>query len=128
MKTCEDCMHFEVCCYVVNNMPICDSFKDKSKFLELPCSIGDTVYEIQDIIEEDFCAECEYYMQAWPGDPDCCEITDCRKRPTECLKVKEKEATLQNILRWMLNNKTVFLAQEDALHELRRRIVNGESN
>ena len=39
--TCEDCIHFEVCCYVDRGLPICDSFKDKSKFIELPCSIGD---------------------------------------------------------------------------------------
>ena len=86
---------------------------------------------MQETIAEDFCAECEYYTPSWPGDPDCCKITDCRKRPIECLKVKEEEATLQNILLWMLNNKfgeTVFLIQEDALHELKRRIINGTSN
>lgn len=44
--TCEDCIHFEVCCYVDRFLPICDSFKDKSKFIELPCSVGDTVYTI----------------------------------------------------------------------------------
>ena len=37
--TCEDCIHFEVCCYVDRGLPICDSFKDKSKFIELPCPI-----------------------------------------------------------------------------------------
>ena len=42
--TCEDCIHFEVCCYVDRGLPICDSFKDKSKFIELPCSVGDTVF------------------------------------------------------------------------------------
>ena len=40
MKTCKDCIHFEVCCYVDMFLPICDSFKDKSKFIELPCSVG----------------------------------------------------------------------------------------
>ena len=39
MQTCKDCIHFEVCCYVDMFLPICDSFKDKSKFIELPCSI-----------------------------------------------------------------------------------------
>ena len=41
MKTCKDCIHFEVCCYVDVFLPACDSFKDKSKFIELPCAIGD---------------------------------------------------------------------------------------
>lgn len=42
--TCKDCIHFEVCCYVDRFLPICDSFKDKSKLIELPCSVGDIVY------------------------------------------------------------------------------------
>lgn len=46
MKTCKDCIHFEVCCYVDVFLPACDSFKDKSKIIELPCAIGDTVYMI----------------------------------------------------------------------------------
>lgn len=46
IKTCEDCIHFEVCCYVDKLLPPCDSFKDKSKFIELPCAIGDTVFMI----------------------------------------------------------------------------------
>ena len=41
MKICEDCIHFEVCSYVNPYLPVCDSFKDKSRFIELPCSIGD---------------------------------------------------------------------------------------
>lgn len=45
--TCEDCIHFEMCNVLpgeeatANN---CTFFKDKSKFIELPCSVGDTVY------------------------------------------------------------------------------------
>lgn len=46
MKTCKDCIHFEVCCYVDMFLPICDSFKDKSKFIEIPCSIGDEIWRI----------------------------------------------------------------------------------
>ena len=45
MKTCEDCIHFDIC-YRDILLSVCDSFKDKSKFIELPCAIGDTVYMI----------------------------------------------------------------------------------
>lgn len=46
MKICEDCIHFEVCSYVNPYLPVCDSFKDKSRFIELPCFIGDyCIYE-----------------------------------------------------------------------------------
>ncbi len=55
--TCKDCVHFEVCANVycevtaeteiknTHNKP-CFYFKDKSKYIELPCKVGDTVYEV----------------------------------------------------------------------------------
>lgn len=39
--TCKDCIHNEVCyCYLItytDNNPICCNYKDKSRFIELPC-------------------------------------------------------------------------------------------
>lgn len=69
MPTCKDCVHVEVCRDFVlstisdekekqaaekklsaleNKMNIdeCNFFKDRSKFIELPCNVGDTVYMI----------------------------------------------------------------------------------
>ena len=48
MKTCKDCIHYDICLGAFGDwLPkICDSFKDKSKFIELPCSIGDITYAI----------------------------------------------------------------------------------
>lgn len=43
MKTCEDCIHYYVC-YEGPDRSVCSLFKDKSRFIELPCSVGDTVY------------------------------------------------------------------------------------
>lgn len=47
LKTCKDCVHSDVC-HIVEMSSWweltdyrCDDFKDKSKFIELPCSIGD---------------------------------------------------------------------------------------
>ena len=44
--TCEDCLHYDICIGAFGDQlpKICDSFKDKSKFIEIPCSVGDTVY------------------------------------------------------------------------------------
>lgn len=47
MVTCKDCIHFDVCDYcemTVENPYLCDFFKDRSRFVELPCKVGDTVY------------------------------------------------------------------------------------
>lgn len=47
MPKCEKCYHYEVCReffeldFTVEN---CNTFKDKSLIVELPCKIGDTVY------------------------------------------------------------------------------------
>lgn len=58
--TCKDCMHCEICLnkrkhhIVINGFlfyfecedieKICSTFKDKSKYIKLPCKVGDTVY------------------------------------------------------------------------------------
>ena len=61
-KTCKDCIHFNDClteqqtryygkvCACSNVEKLCKYFKDKSRFVELPCKVGDTVYEFFDVI------------------------------------------------------------------------------
>lgn len=63
MARCKDCVHYEPCLEYGNILDpihgglICDDFKDRSKFVELPCKIGDTVYlklnGIAEILEGD---------------------------------------------------------------------------
>ena len=50
MSTCKDCLHYEVCQALEDNgdlpkiKPIrCGCFKDRSKFIELPCKVGDYI-------------------------------------------------------------------------------------
>lgn len=47
--TCQDCIHFDVCGYHITEMTQmtvneCPNFKPKSRFVELPCEVGQTVY------------------------------------------------------------------------------------
>lgn len=45
MASCKDCIHFVVCEEVpTKSADDCDFFKDRSRFVELPCHVGDTVY------------------------------------------------------------------------------------
>lgn len=50
MATCKDCVHFEVCREYAEGLEQlltchgCEDFKDRSRFVELPCKLGDTVY------------------------------------------------------------------------------------
>ena len=52
MKTCKDCIHYELCfdhdmlLYVDGGSESCTYFKEAAKFLECPCPIGSEVYEM----------------------------------------------------------------------------------
>ena len=55
MSTCKECLFFEACNYWLQKDNryldavegfICQHFKDRSKFIELPCKVGDTIYQI----------------------------------------------------------------------------------
>lgn len=49
MSNCKDCINYGACkCAKINASneveSWCDLFKDRSRFVELPCNMGDTVY------------------------------------------------------------------------------------
>ena len=48
--TCKDCIHYEACDFHFNLKEYppdnCTLFKDKSRFIELPCKVGTKVYVI----------------------------------------------------------------------------------
>ena len=52
-RDCKNCIHYclcnyeEICHYDIDNIKNakdCSFFKDRSRFVELPCKLGDTVY------------------------------------------------------------------------------------
>lgn len=45
MATCKDCLHVDACLESDKDL-ICRDYKDSSRFVELPCKVGDTVYII----------------------------------------------------------------------------------
>lgn len=52
--TCENCIHYDLCNALEMNgiarvHPIqCGYFNDKSRYIKLPCKVGDTLYDIYD--------------------------------------------------------------------------------
>ena len=55
MANCKDCVHAEVCKDYINAVlgdvdesqmcgDDCEFYKDRSRFVELPCKVGDTIY------------------------------------------------------------------------------------
>lgn len=45
--TCENCIHFEVCPSKDWVVRPCYFFKDRSRFVELPCKVGDLIFIIK---------------------------------------------------------------------------------
>lgn len=56
--TCKDCIHYAACMQYITfagskfaqnfdqSDILCDTFEDKSRFIETPCKVGDTVYQV----------------------------------------------------------------------------------
>ena len=45
MATCKDCIHFVVCDEVpTKSADDCDFFKDRARFPELPCKVGNIIF------------------------------------------------------------------------------------
>lgn len=106
MNQCKDCIHYEACEdwaieYGDNFFPFnnCQVFKPKSRYIELPCAVGDTVYRI--------------YTRSWVGEDkvdDFC-ITD---RGLFYYDDKSRETSCDKF------GKTVFLTKEEAEKALER--------
>ena len=50
-KTCKDCLHYKVCQYHIDEETTmttyeCDNFADSSEWVNLPCKVGDIVYQV----------------------------------------------------------------------------------
>lgn len=48
MATCKECLHVEACLESDKDL-ICRDYKDRSRFVELPCKVGDTVYLLHNV-------------------------------------------------------------------------------
>lgn len=142
MKTCENCIHYPICLDIgatrCDNFDdefsytTCTMFKDKSKLIELPCYIGDTVYKIY--YYRGACNNCDSYADFFGLDPICDEnkilfpeINDnnecvCNKHH---LKISKYNADLNWIILQLDQfGKTVFLTREEA--EKRFEELNGK--
>ena len=52
MATCKECLHVDACLESDKDL-ICRDYKDSSRFVELPCKVGDRVYYIANVNGKD---------------------------------------------------------------------------
>ena len=115
-KTCKDCIHYDVCqrldvCFKYYNVPspihlpetCSDFFKDKSRYIELPCAVGQKVYRISG----NFCGE-----KIYEGVIDQIVVKD-GKKISFYVYGHPLHFTTDDI------GKTVFLAKEEAEQALK---------
>lgn len=77
MATCKECIHFDVCDALEANgiskiyPSQCGCYKPKSRFIELPCEVGQTVYRVMG--DKRIKQPYEYKVIGiwWPADKDC---------------------------------------------------------
>ena len=111
--TCKDCIHYELCLDEAkckgeslndfNNEEIedfCRFAKPKSRYIELPCAVGDTVYIVAEVSRA--VIEC-IVLGAWVCEDNCTIITH--------------DGTIHNAS----FGKTVFLTKEEAETALKEK-------
>lgn len=114
MATCKDCAHYEACSFneklwmndSFTHLTPCDScpaFKDRSRFVELPCKPGDRVYRF-----------CGTKNNRYVGE-----------RPVHSVTLYGDGSFVILSSAYDTMGKTVFLTREEAEAELARRTANG---
>ena len=97
---------------------------NNSRFLELPCKVGDKVYRLKTLTEVGKCIGCEYYFAGGMGDSPECEKTRIGDRPPECIEIEEVTLDLKDIYFCLYMDdfgKNVFLTREEAEKALEER-------
>lgn len=134
MASCKDCVHVEVCSkknlHVAVGMNItprfkyerieqeCDDFKDCSRFVELPCKVGDKVY--LDNLHIKYADVIGIYIDAFGGVFDLRIYTNIQLANGFGYKYFiSKDYTFEDI------GKRLFLTKESAEQALKEREENG---
>ena len=123
MSSCKDCLHYGFCCLGTSGKPDyvnCKYFKDRTRFVELPCKVGDKYYRV-----EKFCTEGGYL-----DEPKLVSVSDCEYCCEECNKeyrVVEYQfnSIIQILQKEYYISKTIFLTREEAERALKERENNG---
>lgn len=122
--TCKDCIHYDICHNNFKNIDLneemtdehcCVYFKDKSRFVEFPCKAGETVYCLDDIVDNELCADCEHYYEGGMGYYPSCQKTRYGFRSAKCIEIIEIVADNDFVLKYYNEfGEKIFLTKEEA--------------
>ena len=134
MATCKECVHVEVCRYYTNELakangiPLkleeverllecddCENFKDRSRFVELTCKAGDTIYTVS----------LKYGILPWSVFGICSAIDEWSATPRITLLACSTKLGRNAKFSAKMLNASVFLTHEEAEQALKERENNG---
>lgn len=84
IKTCANCIHRELCnVHGYIDADECGCFKDKARFIELPCAVGDDIWWIDSDDNTIKCAKNEIRAVAYYGEGHFKIISKDEEKPEE---------------------------------------------
>lgn len=121
MASCKDCVHYDVCYELTYHEPngeivgreVCNNFKDKTRFVELPCKVGDTIYKVWYLPCHN--GETYPYGYSWSGCEDECDL----KKTIFEFKVPSIQFIVNEFLG--KDNIIYYLTREEAEKALKER-------
>lgn len=112
--TCEDCIHYGVCLFHLTNEEYkkCVHFKPKTRYIVLPCAVGDTVYVLEPCVCYNNYSEYEHCNHRRTKATKWLKMVRLpSKHHTRCMKLFIRPFKLEHINKL---GKTVFLTKEEA--------------
>lgn len=113
--TCNDCIYYDVCDYdgdvAVFPDRICGFFKDRSRFVELPCKAGTTVYTVS----------LKHGVVPWGVYAICSTVTEWDAAPKITLLARSKKIDKSAKFSANAVSTSVFLTREEAEQALKER-------
>ncbi len=121
--TCKDCIHYKACknlirlcnhlvtgCMQLDEYSPCTTYENKSKYIELPCKVGDEVYVIKN--NKIYIKDIVYYNKIHSRIPE---------QNAEYWHCVDKNRILINVITFNPEDigKTVFLTKEEAEQKLK---------
>ena len=118
MANCDNCLYCFVCPDTYEVYGDCPYFNDKSKYIHLPCKVGDDVYKL-------WYTEC-HLGETYPDSYSCCGCEDeCdMKRAIVRIKVPSIEFIVCELMK--PNNSVYYLTHEEAEKALKESDNNAE--
>ena len=133
MESCKDCLSVNVCKNrdIFGDIPTCEMFKDRIRFVELPCKVGDTVYQMVYCYDRKTYPATKYPDHYVEKKVVGIHICDSRLRVNALSNMKYRDYLIVGVgnalqhIPFAKIGKTVFLTKEEAERTLKdeNRIV-----